>query len=310
MTSVKAISINDKRYALALLVTLMGAILFSAKGLFIKFAYQYQVDTVTLLTIRMAIAVPIYLIIGFYSERFHQQRINRRQLGAIFGFGFLGYYLASYLDMHGLHYISVSLERVVLYLYPTFVLLLSAIVLKQKISRREIAALMVAYLGIVFIFSEDMSNEMDNALLGGALVALSALSFAVFILGSDRQIKLVGSVRFTAYAMSAAGFSVFVHYLLSDRSGILLQHNQVYVWAGVLAILSTIIPTFFISHGLKVLGAKKVSMLGVVGPVSTMLLGVVFLGETLTPIRAGGIIVVIMAVSSIVIFNKVDKDKQ
>jgi len=310
MASIKAVLNNDKRYALALLVTLLGAVMFSAKGIFIKFAYQYQVDTVTLMTIRMAISVPVYLLIGFYSERFHQQRVNRQQLVAISVFGFLGYYLASYLDMHGLHYISVSLERVILYLYPTFVLLLSAVVLKQRVSRREITALMVAYLGIAFIFSEDMSGEMENGLLGGVLVALSALSFAIFMLGSDRQIKLVGSVRFTAYAMSAAGFSVFVHYMLSDRSGILQLDSQVYVWAGILAVLSTIIPTFFLSHGMKVLGAKKVSMLGVIGPVSTMFLAVIFLGERLTSIRITGIIVVILAVSFIVIFNKADKDKQ
>jgi len=310
MTDVK-VTLNDERqYVLALILTLLGAVLFSAKGIFIKFAYQYQVDTVTLLTIRMAIAVPIYLAIGFYSERFHQQRISRKQLVAISGFGFLGYYLASYLDMQGLHYLSVSLERVVLYLYPTFVLLLSAVVLKQRISRREILALMVAYLGIVFIFSEDLGAQMENGILGAALVALSALSFAVFLLGSDKHIKLVGSVRFTAYAMSAAGFSVFMHYLLTDREGVLQQHHQVYVWAGILAILSTIIPTFFISHGMKVLGAKKVSILGVIGPVSTMLMGVAFLGETLTLTRVIGIIVVIMAVSFIVIFNKADKDKQ
>lgn len=310
MTSVKAVSVIDKRVLFAFMLTLLGAVMFSAKGLFIKFAYEYQVDTVTLLAIRMGIAVPVYLMIGFYSERFYQQRISYRQLMAISVFGLIGYYIASYLDMAGLHYISVSLERVVLYLYPTFVLILSAIVLKQRVSRREVISLLFAYAGIVFIFSENISGDMGNIPLGGVLVALSAFAFAVFMLGSDRHIKLAGPVRFTAYAMSAAGFAVFIHYLLSGRVGILQQPQQVYYWAAVLAIISTIIPSFLMAHGLNVLGAKKVSMLGVVGPVSTLLLGVIFLGERLSLIQVFGVMIVILSVTSIVIINKVDKDKQ
>jgi len=308
MTSL--VAVTDRRYALAMMLTLAGMILFSAKGLFIKFAYQYQVDTVTLMAIRMGIAVPIYLMIGFYSERYHQQRISSGQLMAVSGFGFLGYYLASYLDMHGLHYISVSLERVVLYLYPTFVLLLSAFVLKQRITRAELLSLLFAYLGIVFIFVEGMTNGMDDILLGGILVALSAFVFAIFMVGSGKHISVVGSVRFTAYAMSAAGFAVFIHYFISGRTGLLQQHQQVYYWGFILSILSTIIPTFLISHGMKVLGAKKVSLLGVIGPVSTMIMGVIFLDESLSLMQLAGVMIVILAVTSIVIFNKVDKDKQ
>lgn len=307
---ISSVPVTDKQYALAMILTLTGAILFSAKGLFIKFAYQYQVDTVTLMTIRMGIAVPIYLMIGFYSERFHQQRISFGQLMAISIFGFLGYYLASYLDMHGLHYISVSLERVVLYLYPTFVLLLSALVFKQRITRTEVLSLLFAYLGIVFIFAEGMTDGMDDIFLGGILVALSAFVFAVFMVGSGKHIPVVGSVRFTAYAMSAAGLAVFIHYFITDREGLLQQHQQVYYWGFILSVLSTIIPTFLLAHGMKVLGAKKVSLLGVIGPVSTMLLGVVFLDESLSLMQLAGAMIVVLAVSSIVIFNKVDKDKQ
>ena len=308
MDSVRVQPSHGREYILALLLTLLGAVLFSVKGVFIKFAYQYQVDTVTLLTLRMAIAVPVYLLIGFYSERFYPQRISRRQLFIIACFGFLGYYLASYLDMQGLHYISVSLERVILYLYPTFVLILSAIVFRQRIKTREAIALMIAYAGIVLIFFESFQLDAIDYVRGSVLVAMSAFVFAIFMLGSDKHIKLVGSVRFTAYAMSAAGFAVFVYYLLSARSGLFDQHTEVYIWASVLAVLSTIIPTFFISHGMKILGAKKVSMLGVVGPVSTLIIGVLFLDERINSVQLAGMITVIMAVSFIVIFNKPDKD--
>lgn len=310
MNTVKTVSVIDKRYIVALMLTLSGVILFSAKGLFIKFAYQYKVDTITLLTLRMAISVPVYLLIGFYSERFHQQRISKKQILAISGFGIIGYYLASYLDMQGLQYISVSLERAILYLYPTFVLLLSVIVLKQRINKKEIAALILAYSGIIFIFSEDINTGMGNEIWGSILVALSAFAFAIFMVGSDKHISLVGSVRFTAYAMSAAGFAVFVHYLLSDRSNVFQQQQEVYFLGALLAILSTIIPSFFMAYGMKVLGAKKVSLLGVIGPVSTMMLGVIFLGETLSMVQVSGIMIVVLAVSLIVIFNKTDKDKQ
>lgn len=300
----------DNRYVIAFIFTLLGVIMFSAKGIFIKFAYEYQVDSITLLTIRMAIAVPIYLLIGFYSERFHQERISKQQLSFIACFGIVGYYLASFLDMHGLQYISVSLERVILYLYPTFVLLLTAIILKQRVTRKEVVSLLVAYSGVVFIFAESINNEMDNIVLGGVLVALSALAFAVFLIGSDKHIKIVGSVRFTAYAMSAAGAAVFVHYLLSGKSGLLSQHQQVYYWGGILAVLSTILPTFLMAHGMKVLGVKNVSFLGVIGPVATMVMGVIFLGEVINFTQGIGIALVISAVSFIVISNKTDKDKQ
>jgi len=308
MNPVRVSSVDNRQYILAIVLTLLGAVLFSVKGVFIKFAYEYQVDTVTLLTLRMAIAVPVYLLIGFYSERLYPQRISRKQLLAIACFGFLGYYLASYLDMQGLHYISVSLERVILYLYPTFVLILSAIVFRHRIKRREVVALTIAYAGIVLIFVESLQFDTGDYVLGAALVAMSAFAFAVFMLGSDKHIKLVGSVRFTAYAMSAAGFAAFVHYLLSARSGLFQQHSEVYFWASVLAMLSTIIPTFFISHGMKILGAKKVSMLGVVGPVSTLIIGVLFLGERINTVQLVGMVTVIVAVSFIVILNKPDKD--
>jgi len=301
---------SERRYALAFSLTLIGAVMFSAKGLFIKFAYQYQVDTVTLLVIRMGISVPIYMMIGIYSERFNKQRISRQQMLAIAAFGIVGYYLASYLDMQGLQYISVSLERVVLYLYPTFVLLLSVIVLKQMITLKEVFAILLAYSGIILIFIETIDHQMNDMVFGAGLVALSALAFAVFLIGSDRHIKIVGSVRFTAYAMSAAGAAVFLHYALSDQRGLFEQHQQVYFWGAVLALISTIIPTFFMAYGMKVLGAKKVSLLAVIGPVSTMVLGVVFLGDRLSNVQIAGAIVVVMAVTFIVISNKADKDKQ
>lgn len=308
MKSVRVQSSNDGQYFFALTLTLLGAVLFSVKGVFIKFAYQYQVDTVTLLTLRMVIAVPVYLMIGLYSERFYEKRISVQQFLVIAGFGFLGYYLASYLDMQGLHFISVSLERVILYLYPTFVLILSSIMFRQRIRRHEVMALLLAYLGIVFIFSEVLFDDGSQQYQGGLLVAMSAFVFAIFMIGSGRQIRLVGSIRFTAYAMSAAGLAVFVHYLVSQRNDLFQQQEEVYLWAGLLAVLSTIIPTFFISHGIKVLGAKKVSMLGVVGPVSTLLIGILFLGEQVSAIQMLGMVIVIVAVSFIVIFNKPDKD--
>ncbi|MCK4709519.1 MAG: EamA family transporter [Gammaproteobacteria bacterium] len=308
MTSAISVIKQDRHYYYAAALTLLGAVMFSAKSIFIKFAYQYQVDTVTLLTIRMGIAVPVYLLIGYYSERFHDNRVGISQLFAIAMFGFIGYYLASYLDMQGLQYITVSLERMILYLYPTFVLLLSVIVLKQKITKREVVALVVAYLGLMFIFIEDMNVDFENSVLGGLLVMMSAFAFAVFMIGSNKHINLVGSVRFTAYAMSAAGFAVFVHYAVSDRVEILQQPDAVYFWGVALAVISTILPSFFISHGIKVLGVKKVSLLGVIGPVSTMILSVIILGEAVTVVRVIGLVIVVVAVTSIVIVKKADND--
>lgn len=301
---------SDRQRIVAIMLTMCASVMFSAKAIFIKFAYEFDVDTVTLLTIRMGFAVPLYLAIGFYNERFHMQKISQRQLLSIAVSGFLGYYVASYLDMAGLQYITVGLERMILYLYPTFVLVLSVIVLRQKITLREIVTILIAYCGLALIFWKDMVLEGTDILTGGFLVMLSALVFAVFMLSSDRQIKLVGSVRFTAYALSAAGFSVFIHYLSRGSMAVFEQVSAVYGWGLVLALVSTVLPTFLLAHGLKVLGVRKVSLLGVIGPVSTLVLGYLILGEQVTFIHVLGMVIILLSISSIVFFNTVDREKQ
>lgn len=294
---------SRRQYLFAVFMTLAAMVMFSAKSLFIKFAYQYRVDTITLLVIRMGFAVPVYLMVAIISERFNQQRLTMMQWISISLLGMTGYYVSSFLDMEGLYYISASMERMVLYLYPTFVLVISALVFRQKITRTEVIGMLMAYIGIGLMFLPDIEQGNSQALYGALLVMLAALSFAVFMLGSHHHMKLIGSVRFTAYAMSAASLAVFLHFLLISNSTLLNQQHEVYQWGFVLALVSTIIPSFCLAYGTRMLGAKQVSMMGIMGPVLTLIFGSLFLNETLDSMQAAGMVIVLFAVSFIVVMK-------
>lgn len=300
--------ITNRGYIIAILLTVIGTVLFSAKAIVIKYAYSYQVDTVTLMTLRMGMAVPIYIAVIIYVEWFHAvERISLRQLSMIMVIGTFGYYLASLLDLQGLHYISANLERMVLYLYPTFVLLISALIYKQAISRTEMLAMLLAYSGIALILLQDVQLDGNDVLIGSGLVLLSALVFAIFVISSDRHIKHVGSLRFTGYAMTAAGIAIFLHYLINGEQPVMALRQEVYWMGFVLAIFSTVIPTFFMAGGIRVLGARKTAMLGVVGPVSTAILASIFLGEILTKWHIIGIILVLSAMVFIAVTKPAQK---
>lgn len=307
----RVISITAQRqYLIAVLITISATMMFSSKSLFIKFAYEYHVDTLTLLAIRMGFAMPVYFFIAIISERMHQNRIDYRQWAVISLLGITGYYIASYLDMAGLHYLSIGLERMILYTYPTFVLLISVIFLRQKISIIEIAGLVIAYAGLLVMFSQDMIEGNVDIITGALLVLFSGMALAIFITGSHYHIRAVGSVRFTSYAMMAAASAVFLHYLLSGDVEIFRQQPSVYVWGFVLSVVSTIVPSFMLAYGTRQLGARKVALVGVAGPVATVSFGSLFLGESMTALQVAGTLTVLASVTLIVFFNSKDREKQ
>lgn len=288
-----------KNYIAGFLITFVGAILFSTKAIFVKLAFaDTNTDAITLLALRMVFALPFYLVIAFfYSSKESNVKFTTKQWFIVTAMGLIGYYLSSLFDFIGLQYISAGLERLILFLYPTFAVLLNAVVFKKKINKIQALALLLTYIGIGIAFYGELKLDAGNPnfLLGSFFVFLCALTFSVYLVGSGRLIPMVGATKFTAYAMTAASVGVLSHYFITGNK---LQHfsNPLLGYGVLLAIIATVIPTFFISNGLKKIGSNNVAIISSVGPVSTIIQAHLVLGEPLTITQVGGTVLVIAGV--------------
>lgn len=283
-----------------LVYILLGTLCFSAKAVLVKLAYQYPIDAVTLLTLRMGLSLPFYLVIGFFVFRNATPKpLPLADHLRVIGYGFAGYYLASLFDLMGLQYISAGLERLILYLYPTIVLLLSVVFFKRRIGKQELLALLVGYAGILVVYVKDATVLGDDALLGMFLIFLCAITFAIYIVGSGQMIPRMGAMAFTVYAMTIACLGIIVHFLLTRPLEMLWVQWQLWVISGSIAVFCTVVPTFLMAWGIKLLGAPKAALVGTAGPVFTILLAYLVLGEPFTWVHAIGTVMVIIAVSFI-----------
>ena len=274
---------------------LAGAISFSAKTILVKLAYQHGVDVITLLALRMLIALPFFALMAWWAGAAHLER--RDWLGVI-ALGFIGYYLGSWLDFAGLQTISAGTGRLILYLYPTIVVLMSAAFLKQPIRLRHVLSLVLSYSGIALVFREEikLTAEWNALLIGAALVFASAICTAVYYVAGSRYVHKMGSMRYTAYAAMSASFFVIAHFMAVHGPSKLAVAQPVYMLAGIMAIFSTVVPLWLIAEGLKRIGPNQVALVGCVGPLSTMLFGLVFLGEMITAVQAMGAVLVLSGV--------------
>ncbi len=282
-----------------ILLAIGGAICFSFKSILIKLAYAYLVDPVTLIALRMIISLPFFLAVAAWSRRDKTLApVSKRDALAILALGFSGYYVSSFLDFMSLQYVSASLERLILFLYPTMVLLISVLLLKRKASRRELTALACSYAGIVLVFVNDLYGGVSqrNLALGGALVFSSALLYAFYLVASTDTISRVGSARFTAYAMTVACLCVIAQFLLLNPVASLDLPWQVYALGAAIALISTVLPIFMVSEALKRVGAMTVSMLGALGPIATIFGDVWIIGAPLTMWQVSGSIMVLAGV--------------
>ena len=277
-------------------IAIVGIVLFSAKAVLVKLAYQYQVSAIHLLLFRMLFAFPFYLLIAFYVKPQNPDKIQKVDFLWIALFGFIGYYLASYFDFLGLQYIKAGLERIILFIYPTLVILISKIFFKTIISTKQIIAILVTYLGVVIAFWGELNFESSNVMLGGFLVFLSALTYAAYLVGSGWLIPKFGVVPFTAYAMIVSTICVLIHYLIIDRNSFLEYPYQVYVLGFLMAVFSTLIPSFLVSLAIKKLGASNFSIIGSIGPISTIILAYIFLDEKLSFLQLVGAFIVILGI--------------
>lgn len=278
--------------AFSILLAIMGILLFSSKAVMVKLAYQYEINSVSLLLLRMLFSLPFYITIAFIQKP--KEKTTTKDYLWVIGLGVIGYYLASYFDFLGLQFIKASLERLILFVYPTLVLLLSYVLFGTRITRKQIAGVAITYLGIVVIFSSELmlTNE-SHVLIGAALIFLSALTYASYLVGSGWLIPKFGATVFTSYAMIVSCLCVIIHYSLSSTTGLLDFPPEIYWIAGAMAIFATVIPSYLISFAIKGLGANNFSLFGSLGPVSTLLLAYIFLDESLTWIQLVGAMVVI-----------------
>lgn len=287
---------RSTRLSGALLVA-AGALGFSGKAVIIKLAYRHGVDALTLLALRMLLSAPLFALLGWWAAR-GAKAIAPRERAAIALMGFVGYYLASYFDFLGLQYVTAALERLLLFTNPTFVVLISAIVFGRRVTGRDVVAIATCYAGIFLVFFNDLHTQPGNVVLGAAWVLLSALLYATYLVGSGRIVGKVGSMRFASYAGLVSCGAVVAHFLVvtPDASVILHQPAPVYGLSVLMAVASTVLPIVLTSEGIRRMGASHASIVGSIGPVATIALGAVFLGEPVTAIQVAGALLVLAGV--------------
>ncbi|HSW09065.1 DMT family transporter [Aquabacterium sp.] len=276
-------------------MALGGAIAFSGKAIIVKLAYRHDVDAVVLLMYRMLFAMPLFVLLAWWAGR-GRPRLDRRDLLGVAWLGFSGFYLASYLDFIGLQYISASLERLILYLTPTLVLLIGWLRHGWRVSGRQMLALAISYAGVLLVFGHELALQRPHVAIGATLVLLSTLSYAVYLVYSGELVLRLGAARMTGLASSVACVLCIVQFLLLRPLGDARVAAPVIGLSVLNAVLCTVTPVLLMMMAIERLGSALTSQIGMVGPVSTILLGVWLLGEPFTAWTAAGTLCVLMGV--------------
>ena len=295
---------QQKNFRLGLFFAVAGTALFSLKSIFIKLAFQEDIDATTLLTLRMLIAFPFYLIILGYAIKTRPEKaalLTKKDALSILGLGFLGYYLASYLDFEGLSYISAQLERLTLFTYPIMVAILSWFFFKEKITLRVFGSLLISYIGVSFLFFNESSsaavNTATHTTLGTLLVAVAALSFSIYVIFSRAFISRLGSLIFTSVAMSSSLVFILIQFFATHKLADLNVSAKLWGLSVLLAVFSTLIPSFFTSEAINRIGATRTSIMGTLGPVVTIILAVNILDEPFGWSQVVGLLLVLLGVT-------------
>ncbi len=295
-------SYSGKTNLSGVILVLVAAIAFSAKAIFVKLAYddptvfKQAVDPIALLMLRMTIALPFFVVIAGWAAR-GKQALSRREWRAVALLGLMGYYAASLLDFWGLQYISAALERLILFLNPTIVVLISVVAFGYRIGKRDLFALGITYVGIALVFVHDLQFNPEKVLTGGALVLLSAVLYAGYLVGAGEMVKRLGSVRFAAYASIVSTIAVALHFFLAHSPEVLVtQTTRVYWLSGWMAIVSTVLPIILMAEGMRRIGSSKAAMISSIGPIATIFMGAIFLNEAITALQLAGAALVLIGV--------------
>jgi drug/metabolite transporter (DMT)-like permease len=276
-----AAAAHPHRVGGGLLLAAVGAVAFSGKAIIVKLAYRHGVDAVTLIMYRMLFALPLFVLLAWWAGR-GKPPLTWRDRRAVLGLGFTGYYLASFLDFAGLQYISASLERLILYLNPTLVLLMGWLFFGRRVSARQGAALAVSYAGVLVVFGQELSLEGPHAALGAALVFGSAVSYAVYLVYSGQEVQRLGALRLTGWATSVACLLCLLQFALLRPLAAALVAPEV-LWLSLLnATVCTFAPVLMVMMAIERIGATLTAQTGMIGPLATLTMGVLILGEPFT----------------------------
>ena len=277
-------------------LALAGAMAFSGKAIIVKLAYRYGVDAVTVIMFRMLFAFPIFALMSWWAGR-GKAPLTRADWAGVLGLGVTGYYLASFLDFLGLQYVTASLERLILYLNPTLVLLLAWLLHRKPWSRRQLAGMATSYVGVVLVFGLEARVEGSNVPVGALLVFLSAVSYALYLVYSQHLVKRLGSLRLVGLATSVACVLCVAQFIVLRPVASAFAVAPEVIWLSVLnALACTAVPVLLVMMAIERVGASVTAQTGMVGPVSTILLGVWLLGEPFTPWLAAGTALVIAGI--------------
>lgn len=288
-------------HSIGFVLAASGTLLFSLKSIFIKYLYLEGLDASTVLVMRMLISLPFYMAILFfilYLKKDLRLLVTPKVLLQLLMLGFLGYYLASILDLLGLELISAQLERLSLFTYPIMIAVLGFLFFKQRLTARLIFSLILAYLGLWLVMVQEVKIEGDHVVTGVILVLCSALSYSIYILLAKAYILRLGAPIFTCLAMIASTIFGIVHAM------VFIEYFQISIsliawfWLVALAVFSTVLPSFMITEAVKCIGPAHTSLVGMLGPIFTIVLAVVLLNEAFTPIIAVGISLVLLGVYS------------
>jgi drug/metabolite transporter (DMT)-like permease len=291
---------NQHRY-LGYLYAASGAALFSTKAIFIKLAYMEQANAALMLALRMMISLPFFVGVGIYAIL--QLRKAGKPLPGLDLFvralmiGFVGYYISSQLDFAGLLFITAQLERLVLFTYPIFVMILGWLFFKAKITRFSVLAAMITYAGLVVVFMSALPTGGKDTVIGTVLVLGCAITFAAYQLFAKDIIGAMGSMLFTSIALSGSGFACIAHYIVVSRSFDFSSSPRFFWLSAGTAIFATVIPSFLVNAGLSRTTPQTTSMIATISPLVTITLAVLILGEPFTLADAIGAVMVIAGIA-------------
>jgi drug/metabolite transporter (DMT)-like permease len=283
-----------------ILICLFGAICFSTKAIFVKLAYRDTgVDAVSLLALRMLFSLPFFIFSAIVSSRKSTNvKFTLRQWLYIAFIGCLGYYVSSLLDFVGLQYVSAGIERLILFIYPTLVLLMSSLIFRERISGRQWLAVAITYVGLFMAFFGEVNFEgqSNNFYFGSLMIFACAFTYAAYIVGSGRIIPIVGAAKFNSYAMSFACAGVLFHYIITSDQSLTHLPASVYGYSVAMALLSTVVPSYLVAEGIKRVGSDNAAIVGSVGPVSTIIQANIFLNEPILAMQIAGTTLILAGV--------------
>ena len=296
MTAIANNSSHRQAFLGGLLLAVVGAVFFSAKAIVAKLMYRYQVDAVMVLTLRMVFAFPMFLAVAIWKAR-SEPPLARADYLRITVLGLMGYYLSSFLDFLGLQYISAGLERLILFLTPSFVMLIAFAFFKRRVGWIEWAALAVSYFGTVLVLLHDLNTGGSNVILGSALVLGSAFTYSIYLISSGELVRRVGAIRLVAYAMCVSTVACVLQFVvLRAPAELFAQAAGVYQLSLFNAVFCTVLPVFLTMVAVARIGAPTAAQAGLVGPVSTLFMGAALLDEPITGIQLAGTALVLSGI--------------